>query len=361
MDELPAAEAIDPSGAKTPQEFGALLKELFDCHGMSANNVAEKAQVSSSTVSALVNGRGTARPETFKTILATFKLSEPTLSRWHKKRSELLRKQGEDGQQDLMRRIEAMEVELNGANANIASLRVQETELRAELAAEQERASKLEGDRAQANEKIQALAEQLERVREKKRKAHARLKEILAQKESLVAFNELLRGQLELLQEERAQRESAERSIQQLKAQVSEIGQAYSVLRAATLDAEVEEVVERPVTKAPKPEQTKNEPLVTTIAVNDRDFGKPYEFWITFPWYCENCKIGGSKQQLVCPNCKGAIVYDEMQLVKLKELPDASYGKTLVVSGVGNWDDLNLKRGDVHIQVRRKESRQRWQ
>lgn len=351
---------IDPSRAENLQQLGAMVAELIDSRGMSRNQAARAAGISPSTLGEIISARRTKpHAEKFKNLIDSFELPDAEQKAWIKRKIELARVDSEAGQQEIFERLERAESAVAEAREHIVNLQKEEARLQVALKAEQQRAAELTESHGRASAQAEELEAQLKHVQTELWQTEYELRKFVEQKDILQTANDALLAQLELLQEEQAQHKVAERSIQRLEAQVSEIGQAYSTLRSATLDAEVEEVVERPVSKEPQPAQIKNEPLVTTIALRDRDFGNSHKFEIVFPWYCFKCKTGGSQQPYVCPRCGGEIVYYEPVSFTLELPKEPNYGKRLIARNVGNHDNPNLLRGDVHIRVVRKESRWR--
>lgn len=349
---LPLPSGVDPTSAQTMQEFGDCLKHLFEVRGMSANRVAEVAQVSSDTVSALVNGRRLSRANTFLRVLKSCKLPPNEQHAWITKRVELLRAQSNAGQQKLSYRIQELETELDQAHGKIAELHIRESELQSALAEEQERAEKLASDHEETDAKLAALSDELKYVREELRRTDADLARLLAQKEALEAANAALRLQAELTLLAEGRRDEAEATVDNLRQRIAELERLLRTYKEPTNS--------KPQS-APKPKPTpkaQDAPFETSIAVRDSDFGLPYDFSVTFAWYCVTCDKGGSRSQIFCPHGNHDVVEHYSKTVQLKELPpEPCYGRTLRLRGQGNHDDPKLAPGDLLIKVTRRAGR----
>ena len=349
---LPLPSGVDPSGAQTMQEFGDRLKQLFEARGMSANRVAEVAEVSSDTVSALVNGRRLGRADTFSRVLKSCNLPPREQRVWVAKRIELLRAQGNAGQQKLSYRIQQLEADLTKAHDRIAELHARESELQSALAEEQERASKLACDQQETDKRLATLRDDLKYVQEELRRTDAELNRLLAQKDALEAANAALQLQAELTLHAQNQRYEAEAVADSLRRRIAELEHLLSKYE------QPDESAPQARPKARAEPQEKDAPYEATIAVRDSNFGLPYDFSIQFLWYCVACGEGGSRPQVLCPHCAHAIEEHYTKTVQIRELPeDPCYGKTLRLREQGNHDDPTLIAGDLLVKVTKRPSR----
>ncbi|HEX3783102.1 MAG TPA: helix-turn-helix domain-containing protein [Pseudonocardiaceae bacterium] len=348
----PPSGEVDPTTVTSREEFARRLQALTRRSGLSYAEISKKSggQISKGSITSLFKGDRLPTRLMLYAFLNAFGLPEPEINAWNANWAELGEAEADQDTNAVVLFKEQSDGELTAVDTRITQYEQHEARVRQELQSVRNRVRDLEHESSILTKQTVELEQQLDQVRAELRRAYAERNRLVEQNRVLAEALDAIRLQYDRAEYERSRRETAERSL--------------TVAQERILFLEVQQAVGPTTSRPPQApekhiesERPKNAPFETEIAVRDRDFGKPYELWITFPWYCENCKIGGSQERLVCPNCKSHVLYEETQPVKIKMPKEPCYGKTLVVPDVGNLDDLELKRGDVHIQVVQKESR----
>lgn len=364
MDSPKAIGGVDPSQARTLVEFANLLQEVKDRADVSISKIKRRTSVNGvdiiggDTIHAMLHAKRIPSKVHLCAFLRGCNVPMGDIRAWEEKRLELKRLEDEGlgaGLAALQKQTTELTSRLTGAETRIVDLQQRETQLRSELAAEEERASKAESDRDLANHRIAELETELQDVRSELRRLQADYGKLCNTYNELKSIEEALRAEYNRAEAERQMREAAERGKRTLEQRVTDLERQLDGQRT-------------PVSREPDPQPAQATPefinrdlhVEKPFELDDTDFDDLHTLVLTYAWYCEACKKGGERSYDHCPHCGREASHDYHKPVtfRLKGVP--RYGERTLPK-CGNSDNPELPASDVYIQVARKPSfKERW-